>query len=335
MVFNKTWRFFLLKNLEPIRLQAIYHALALSISNTPKINALILSTTNKSSISCGYHQNYYEEVDLEYCRKNKIELVRRTTGGGLVLLEQGQVFYNVILNGFGFPSPFKNLYSISLKGPNQFLRNLNLNSEIYFNEIQINNRKISGNGAISIENTGVMAGNILLDFNYEKFCKALNVPSDNFRKLTNDELEKNITTLNKELDRIITVDETIEGLKTAFETTFKTKFREDELKDFEIEILEEVEMDYKEETWNFRKKDEKNKLRHFIKIKKDACIVHYAPYKADFLISNEIIDRIKISDQLKDIEHLKGKNIYKIKDSLPKFAQLQDKLIKYYELANI
>ncbi|MFX0133604.1 MAG: biotin/lipoate A/B protein ligase family protein, partial [Candidatus Hodarchaeota archaeon] len=294
MVFNKTWRFFLLKDLEPIRLQAIYHALALSISKTPKINALILSTTNRSSISCGYHQNYYEEVDLGYCKENKIELVRRTTGGGLVLLEKDQVFYNVILNGFGFPSPFKNLYSISLKSPNRFLRNLNLDSEIYFNEIQINDRKISGNGAISIENTGVMAGNILLDFNYEKFSEALNVPSDSFRKLTAEELENNITTLNRELNRIITVDETIEGLKSAFETTFKTKFREDELKDFEIEILEEVEMDYKERTWNFRKKDEKNKNRSYIKIKKGTCIVHYTPYQADFLVSNEIIKRIKI-----------------------------------------
>ena len=335
MVFDKKWRFFIFKNLDPIRVQAIYHALALSISNTSQTNAILLTTTNKSSISCGYHQNFYEEVDLEYCKRNSIELVRRLTGGGLVLLEKDQIFYNVILYGFGFPSPIKNLYSIALRGPNQFLMDLGLDSKINFNEIQIKDRKISGNGAASIEDAGVMVGNILLNFNYKKFCKALNVPSNNFKEIMAEELEKNITTLIKELNRSIAINETIEGLKSAFETTLKTNLIEDQLTDAEIQILKGIEQKYRHKNWNFREKDEKNKSRYFIKIKKDMCLVHYAPLQADFLISNEKIERIKSSNKMENIRNLIGMNIHKIADKLPEFSRLQDKLIKYYNRANV
>ncbi len=329
------WRLVILKNLEPIRVQAIYHALALEISKTPQTNIILLTTTNKSSISCGYHQNFYQEVNLDFCGKNKIALVRRLAGGGLVLLEKDQVFYNVILNGFGFPSPIKNLYSIALKGPNQFLKDLNLNSKIVFNEIQINNKKISGNGAVSIENAGVMVGNILLDFDYEKFSKILNVPSNKFKDLVENQLEKNITTLNKELNRQIAVDEAISGLKNAYETTLKTKLVEDDLKDSEIEALKEIENEYRQKTWNFRKRDANNVFRNFIKIKKGTCIIHYTQFQADFLIVDEIINKIKISNHDKDIKNLVGMNIYKIKVKYPKFAQLQEELIKFFERANV
>ena len=187
MVFNKKWRLIVLKNLEPVRLQAIYHALALSISKTPDYNAILITTTNKTSISCGFHQNLYQEVDLDFCKKNDIELVRRMAGGGLVLLDKNQVFYNVILGGLGFPTPVKNLYTISLEGPNLFLKNLDLDSRIDFNEIAIKNRKISGTGAASIDKSGVVVGNIILDFNYNLFCNALNVPNEDYRQILREE----------------------------------------------------------------------------------------------------------------------------------------------------
>ena len=148
LTINKEWHLYVLKDLEPIRIQTIYHTLATSVSETPNINIILLTTTNKSSMSCGFHQNFYEEVDINFCKKNNIQLVRRMTGGGLVLLEKDQAFFNVILNGMAFPAPISKLYSIALKGPNQFLENLGLDAYVNYNEIVIKNRKISGTGAV-------------------------------------------------------------------------------------------------------------------------------------------------------------------------------------------
>ncbi len=335
MVLSKNWRLIILKDLDPIRLQAIYHALALSTSRNSKSNIVILTTTNETSISCGFHQNLYQEVDLDYCKKNDIKLIRRMAGGGLVLLDREQVFYNVILAGMGFPSPVKNLYKVSLDGPNSFLRSLNLDSNIDFNEISIGNRKISGTGAASIEKSGIVAGNIILDFNFEMFCNALNVPNEQFRQLLKEKIEKYMTTLKIELDYSILIDEIIIGLKNSFKETLNYELEEGQLSETEIEILEDVENQYKQENWNFRKRDDKDEIRTYLKIKKNACLVHYSPFKANFLISDEKIKEIQGSFRNKNQYKLIGKNIYKLDELSQDFKHLQEFLTKNFERSKI
>ncbi|MHA1298006.1 MAG: lipoate--protein ligase family protein [Candidatus Helarchaeota archaeon] len=335
MGFKKKWRLIILKNLKPICVNAVWHAVALSISNTTDINAILLTTTSKPSLSCGYHQNLYEEVDLGYCEKNNIALVRRLAGGGLVLLDKNQVFYNVIFSGFGFPTPIKNLYSYALKGPDLFLKNLNLNSKINYNEINIEERKISGTGASSIENSGVVIGNIILDFDYEKFCDSLNVPSENFRQMVRMEIRKNLTTLINELKSPPSIDEIIEGLKKAFETAFKSELIEDELSEFELHTLNELEVEYKQKEWNFRRKHEKSTERYYIKIKKGTCIIHEPSLKSNILVSDGYIKKVQAENHNDIKDKIIGENIFTLKKKFPEFENLQNNLIKYFELSNI
>ncbi|MHA1377341.1 MAG: lipoate--protein ligase family protein [Candidatus Helarchaeota archaeon] len=332
---KKEWRLVVLKNLEPVRVQAIWHAMAESISATPNINMILITTTNKPSLSCGFHQNFYEEVDISYCKKHNIELIRRLAGGGLVLLDKEQVFYNVILNGYGFPTPVRTLYSYSLQGPNQFLKNLNLNSNINFNEISINNRKISGTGASSIENCGIVVGNIILDFDYDRFCDSLNVPNEEFRNLLKYEIRKNLTTLSNELNNNLSTHEVVEGLKLAFQDSISSKLREHELTEAEIDNLEKTELQYKQKNWNFRKNHEKFTERQFIKVKRGACIVHYPLFKSNFFISDAYIKKVETYGQDDKIKKIVGENIFKLKGKYLDYRDLQDTLIKFFELSNI
>ena len=335
MLADKKWYLYVLKDLDPIRVQVIYHALAESISKTPDINAIILTTTNKSSISCGFHQNFYEEVDVNYCKKHDFQFVRRMSGGGLVLLEKKQIFFNVILNGMAFPAPIPKLYAISLEGPNQFLRNLNLESHVNFNEIVIRNKKISGTGAASIEKAGVVIGNILLDFNHEKFCNALNVPSETFRKLMLEQVKKYVTTLKKEMGKHRpSINESIEGLKTAFEKTLKINLKEKDLNEVEMETLKAVEEEYTQHFWNFRRRDEKNKTRIYIKIKNGAFIYHDIQLDADFLVTNGKIKKIEINYNNPKVEKLLGMSIFKIIKKYPEFKELQEVMVTYCEQAD-
>ncbi|NHI94356.1 MAG: lipoate--protein ligase family protein [Candidatus Lokiarchaeota archaeon] len=332
---KKEWHLYILKDLDPIRVHTIYHALATSLSNMPDINCILLTTTNKSSMSCGFHQNFYEEVDINYCKKNDIQLVRRMSGGGLVLLEKNQVFFNVILNEMAFPVPIKKLYALALQGPNQYLKNLNLDSSINYNEIVIKNRKISGTGAASIEKAGVVIGNILLDFNHKKFCNALNVPSENFRSLILEQAKKYVTTLKRELPRQnISVDEVIDRLRFAFESVLNKKLRLKEFDDINLDKLNEVEEEYTQHYWNFRKRDAIDKTRVYIKIKNGAFIYHDTRLDADFLITNGRIKKVKSLYKNSEISKLVGMNIFKISKKFPEFKKLQEVMVTYCEHSN-
>ncbi|MHC1592257.1 MAG: lipoate--protein ligase family protein [Candidatus Helarchaeales archaeon] len=330
---DKSWRFLVLKDLEPARVQAIYHAVAVAIPKESGTNVILLTTTNKSSFCCGFHQDFFEEVNVDFCKKNGIELVRRMPGGGLVLLDENQVFFNVILAGHGFPSPIKNLYEISLKGPNQFLKNVNLDSRIVYNEIQVRNKKISGTAAASIENAGVVVGNILLDFDHHRFCQALNVPNETFRNVLEEELKKNLTTLKEELENAYSIDETIEGLKHAFETTLKRTLIEDELKESEIAILQELEDEYRSDKWNFRKKRTEKMTRTFIKIKKGTCLIHHEPTGSEILISDGIISKV-ISNETA-FQQLVGINVQNLPKQFHEFEEFSKFLLDSHARSNI
>ena len=329
MATDKVWHLYIIKDLDPIRVQAIYHALALSIANTPNINILLLTTTKKTSICCGYHQNFYEEVDLEYCKKHDIDLIRRMAGGGLVLLDKDQVFFNVILNGMGFPAPMKNLYSIGLRGPNHFLRQQKLNSIVNYNELVINGKKISGIGAASVESAGIVIGNILLDFNHEKFCNALNVPSERFREIVLERTQKYMTTLKKEMGFMLSIDGVIDGLKSAFEEKLKTRFIQKELGDHEFKYLNEIESEYKQSEWNFRKKNIKTDKRSYIKIKNGVFVYHNKIFNADFLVINGYVRKIHASSDADNVMDLLDINIFKISKKFPELKKLEKKLKHY------
>ena len=334
MGLRRKWRLIVLKDLDPIRVQTVWHAVALSTSKNDDKNTILLTTTHKPSLSCGYHHNFYDEVDLDYCKEKNIALVRRLAGGGLVLLDKNQVFYNVVFAGYGFPTPLRKLYSYALEGPNLFLKHLNLKSEINFNEIVIGNRKISGTGASSIEHSGVVIGNIILDFDYDKFCNSLNVPNEQFRDLLKIEIRNNLTCLGKEMRSPPSTDETIEGLKNAFEIALKSKLMEDELSENESKTINELEVEYNQKEWNFRKNHKEGLKRSFIKIKKGICIVHEPSLESNFLIINGYIKKIQDFGN-NNVEILNGENIFKIKEKFPRFEKLQIKLIKYYELSNV
>lgn len=281
-------------------------------------------------MSCGFHQNFYEEVDINFCKKNDIQLVRRMAGGGLVLLEKDQAFYNVILNGMAFPAPISKIYSIALKGPNRFLENLSLDAHINYNEIVVKNRRISGTGAASIEKAGVVIGNILLNFNHEKFCNALNVPSENFRQLILEQVKKYVSTLKRELPKQkISIDDSIEGLRAGFEEILSVKLKEKDFNDIDLEILNEVEEEYTQHFWNFRKRDAKNKTRSYIKIKNGAFIYHDSKIDADFLVTNGKIKKILNPYNKPGVDKLVGMSIFKITKKYPEFFELQ-KNIKFY-----
>ncbi|MFT6014187.1 MAG: lipoate-protein ligase A, partial [Chitinophagales bacterium] len=63
---------------------------ALNNFDTAQQNYLILYI-NSPAVVIGRNQNIFQELNLRYCRLNKIEITRRISGGGTVFHDEGNL----------------------------------------------------------------------------------------------------------------------------------------------------------------------------------------------------------------------------------------------------
>jgi lipoate-protein ligase A len=68
-------------------------------------------------------------------------------------------------------------------------------------------RKISGNGAATIEDYVILVGNLIADFDYDTMVRVLRVPDEKFRDKVFKTMRENLTTLQRETGRLPTWNE--------------------------------------------------------------------------------------------------------------------------------
>ena len=180
--------------------QAIYHAVAHSFKESTPATLVIISPVE--TYACiGFFQDIEKEIDLDFCRKNNIPVLRREVGGGAVLLDNDQVFFQFIFNKDHVPVDVRKIYSDFLEPAVNTYNRLGL--KVFhrpINDLQIDGRKIGGTGAVQIGKSTVVVGSFMFDFNHDLMSRILNVPSEKFR----DKLYKNIrdyvTSISREFE---------------------------------------------------------------------------------------------------------------------------------------
>lgn len=191
--------------------QLIYHAL-------PRLGmeGLLLLAPAEPYVCIGYHQDALLEVDLEYCREQGIPVFRREVGGGAVFLDGQQLFYQLVIHKDNplTPATKEECYRRFLEPVAQAYRDLGV--EVSYRPVNdivtAEGRKISGNGAAEIEDSFILVGNLILDFDYDTMVRVLRVPDVKFRDKVHKSLYENLTTLRRELDQEPSWDEMIDAL---------------------------------------------------------------------------------------------------------------------------
>ncbi len=177
--------------------QLIYHALA-DLGR----ESLCLVRPDRPYICLGFSQEPAQELDLDFCARAGLNLFRREAGGGTVLLDQRQLFFQVVLR---LDNPL-----VCLNREVFYRRLLAPAVRVYqrtgiaarfapINDIAVEDRKISGTGAGEIGECVVFIGNIILDFDTTLMARAVNSPGERFRKRASLLMAGGISSLKTEL----------------------------------------------------------------------------------------------------------------------------------------
>jgi len=302
---SEKWRLIDLGKIDYLTSQTVYHAVALARSEGVVDDTLLFCYPDRPFVCLGYHQEIEKEIRVDFCKKTNIPIVRRVIGGGTVLLDDGQFFYQVIVSRKNpkVPLTIAGAYKTLLEAPVLTYRDLGISAEYKpINDIEVHDKKISGTGAGQVEETTVLTGNIILDFNYDLMTQIFKVPSEKFRDKISKSLRERLTTCKKELGELPDRNLVKELLIKNFEQTLDIQLVSDELTEREKELLQDLNEEYKTEEWVYAPSHRRPELyeKRKVKISRDVHIFETA-YKSPgglIRITGELTDDEIITDLL-------------------------------------
>ena len=250
------WRLIDLGARDGYTIQSVYEAVAYTVGRGDEPNTIILTYPSSPYVCIGVHQLPELEVDLEYCASKGYSIVRRQVGGGAVYLDSLQQFYHVIVRSDDelAMKGVEYFFRTILKAIVEFYRSYGLKSEYKPpNDVLVNGRKASGNGAATLYNSMVLIGNVILDFNYDEAARILRVPSEKMRDKIASSIREWVTSLKRELGYIPERREVCERLVKCFENTLGIKLVPGALDATEEELLAKVRSRLMSREWLYAK----------------------------------------------------------------------------------
>ncbi|MDF2726267.1 MAG: lipoate--protein ligase, partial [Paenibacillus sp.] len=151
----------------------------IALKTFPADEDYLLFYINEPSIIIGKNQNTVEEVNAGYVKEHGIHVVRRLSGGGAVYHDLGNLNFSFITNDDG--QSFHN-YRKFTDPVVQALRKLGVEAELTGrNDIQVGERKISGNAQYSTKGRMFSHGTLMFDSEIDNVVSALNVNAEKIK----------------------------------------------------------------------------------------------------------------------------------------------------------
>ncbi len=130
---------------------------------------------NYNSIIIGRNQSVDTQIHNDEVKKNKVNIVRRLSGGGTVYQDKGTLIYTFLVQNDFLPEDKTSLYAFFIEPITSTLQSLGVDAKVFGkNDIYIGDKKISGNSQIKYENSFLHHGTILFNENVEAIYKYLN-----------------------------------------------------------------------------------------------------------------------------------------------------------------
>jgi lipoate-protein ligase A len=235
---------------------------------TARIKELVPNTLRfyrwkPSAVSIGRFQNVFKEIQIENCKKQGIDIVRRITGGGAVYHDfKGEITYSLIIKEKDLKS--KDViasYNAICNGLIEATKILGLKANFQPGNqrncpnLIINGKKISGSSQRHKNGVILQHGTFLLDIDLVKMFTFLRVP---WAKTITDVIciaRERITSIKQELTLNIQVEIIHHALLEGFQKAFNVKFpKEEPLTINEQKLAEKLKFEkYSTKKWIFER----------------------------------------------------------------------------------
>ena len=191
----------------------------------------------------GYHQALTEEIRIEYCRQEGIEINRRITGGGAIYFDEGQLGWELIAsrNSLGLGLTLEGITVAVCQAAVLGLKTLGLEAAFRpRNDIEVGGRKISGTGAAFEREVFLFQGTLLVDFNLEHLIKALRIPTEKLSLKELTSARERVTSLKEQLGGVPPWSEIKKALEKGFSQRLGLCFRQGDITEEEISLFREI-----------------------------------------------------------------------------------------------
>jgi len=257
------WRLLDLGAIDGYTMTNLYEAVGRAVSEGSVPNTVILNHPSRPFVNIGFHQMMEKEIDVEYARSMEFDLVRRTIGGGAILDGPWEQDYFVVINRKSpeCPATMAEFYAKFMSPPVEALGKLGLEASIRPpNDILVSGKKISGNGAITIEGANVLAGDLLLDAPSDLMSKIIKAPSEKFEDKLAESMEAWLTSIRGELEEEVSRESVKAALVEAFGEGLGAELEPGSLTQGERDCLAGLIEERVQEEWIFGKDIELQRL---------------------------------------------------------------------------
>lgn len=149
------------------------------------------------TVIIGRNQCLATEVNLDYCRSNGVNIVRRKSGGGCVYADRGNVMFSHITTTATVASTFSG-YTRRVAA---FLSSLGLDASAGGrNDVLIDSRKVSGNAFYNKRGRAIVHGTMLYDTDLEAMLRAITPSAAKLSAKGVESVRSRVTNIREHID---------------------------------------------------------------------------------------------------------------------------------------
>lgn len=185
---------------------------------------------NENTVVVGLNQNTLEEIDPDYVQAQNIRVVRRSTGGGAVYHDLGNLNFSFITDAGDLETLTMERFTTPVANA---LRGLGLDAEASGrNDILVSGKKVSGSAQRLLGSRLLHHGTLLFDSDGEVIRSALRPDPEKFTSKSSKSVQSRVGNIRSFLKNDMTMPEFIDYLKSALaEHLTPAALTEDELEE--------------------------------------------------------------------------------------------------------